>query len=224
MKIMLAYIIGLTLAFAGMPEPRSEVSGLLRLGPPAREFVAEGLVPDWATAPIGAEFGLVWLRHRSLFAFRPSVSLEGWTRRWHDEVANVAWGQEFGLRIEPRFAVRFILARRSMWTYRWSFVPTIDVGVGAALVLFMDGAMGWAAASPTVSARPALHFGRRSTVFVGLDLRAGFHTSQQACYPGRARCPETYLNPGGTSVGLVVGGTVPNRRRSRPGRLRRSYR
>ena len=206
---MFAYIVLFKLAFAGSLTIKTELGGLARFGPPAREFVSASLAPDLATAPVGLEAGFPMLRPARRLGFRPSVSLEGWTRRWEDLPQQRVWSHEFGLRIEPRFAVRLLLTRRALWSYRWAFVPTIDVGAGIALVMFADAQQGHWAASPTLSVRPAIHLGRYSPGFLALDLRIGIHGKVDDCQTGRSYCPETQLNPGGTSVGFVVGGTLP---------------
>ena len=202
--------MGLFLLILGLAlgaDRRVEVAGAARFGPPAREFASPFVGPDRGTWPIGGEVAVAWHRARVRLGVRGSLALEGWTRRWRERLEpQDVWGREVGFRLEPRLSARLILAPRWMWSYRFSVVPTVDVGVGAGLVLFADGDRGWWALSPTLGMRPALHLGRERPVFVALDVRIGVHGQLDDCYPGRPWCPEAQLNPGGTSLGVLVGG------------------
>lgn len=175
------------------------------MGPPAREFDSFYLSPVSGLAPLGVE--VAWAGHSTgrRFGVRPSVAVEAWGRHWTDVSTSTVWGRELGARVEPRLAVRWIATPGRLWTRPFRVNLTVDAGIGGAFVLFADGPLGFGAFSPTFAIRPALHVGHYEPAFVALDLRAGFHGQLEGCYPGRDHCPDIRLNPGGTSVGLVIG-------------------
>ncbi len=193
-----------TLALAG----KADLALLARAGLPARDFRHFSLQTDVATLPVGAELGVALQRRGDRIGFRPSLAVEAWFRRWRDLDGGTTWGQEVGVRLEPRLAMRLILSPHRMWTRRWRVVPTLDVAAGAAVVVFAEGRRGWGAFSPVAAVRPALHFGRYEPWFIAVDARLGIRSRTTQCLDYRPYCPEVWLDPGGTSVGALIGKTL----------------
>lgn len=180
-----------------------ELAALVRWGPPAREFDGSELSSRGALPTLGLELGGRGVRAQGRFGVRPSFLLEAWGRRWDD--AQGPWAHEFGVRMEPRLSGRWVFTPRALGTRAFSVATTLDVGVGAAVALFLDDVAGAWAFSPTLSARPTVHLGGFQPAFLALDLRVGVHRQFDACPARRTHCPGTELNAGGTSVGLVLG-------------------
>lgn len=177
-----------------------------RVGPAARELESVRVEARGPGLTVGGELATTLHRRFASFGWRPSVGLDVWSRRW-DVAGGAKWSREVGVRVEPRLAARFVLTPYRLYSRWWTMALTLDVGVGAAMALFVDRSGGYGALSPTVSVRPAAHLGRYSPGFVALDLRVGAPTRPQDCTGGRAHCSQALLNPAGTSLGLVVGQT-----------------
>ena len=192
-------ITAFTFAFAG----RLEVAGGLRTGLPAREFVSSDLVAGGAALAVSAEVGTAVHRRFAVLGWRPSLGLDVWSRRWR-HVSGHVWSREVGFRVEPRLSARIVLTPHHLYTRWWTVALSVDVGVGAAVALHMNAQSGWGAWSPTLSVRPVAHLGKFGPGFVAMDLRAGIRSRIDDCSVG---CTTTLLDPGGTSLGLLVGQT-----------------
>ena len=157
---------------------------------------------------------------------RPSIAVEGWLRRWENVADGTLWGQERGLRVEPRFAVQRTVGgpwtKADHRTKRKSdgeragditvpkppqsrLLPVVEVAGGLAAVLFDDGDQVWWGFSPIVAGRASLRLGNDAPWFLAVDLRVGIHRRSTECYPNRPHCPDVLLNPGGTALGALLG-------------------
>lgn len=184
--------------FAGALEAGITVRG----GLVTRTFEAASLELRGRTPAIGAELAYAAMKPRAAFGWRPSLGVEAWGQRWVQ--GSTPWNRELGIRLEPRLSARFVLGP-GLWTRDWRLTTTVDVGVGAAAVLFVDDHGGAWALSPTVALRPAVHVGRFSPGFVALDLRLGMPVRPDGCAARSDLCPSIRLDPGGTSIGVLLG-------------------